>query len=204
MELGKIPSLLTVGAFVEGLADGTIRDPRFRPQEAKASQGAQHEQLWKYILSLESAKMDGSGGNVRAAIHGAEHSADCRGRRSLGGLGEGYAQSPLDAYGSRYKFLDRGVESNVFDAADGTVVKVRHIHPLVGNDVLDKLANLVYHNFLFPDEAYTLEQIYRHDHDGTSDFYLILRQPFVTPKTTEDGYIIAPTESQIRAAGLRR
>lgn len=197
---GIMPTSEHVRAFVEGLVNGTVVYPRFKPEEAKASQGAEHERLWSYVLSLESAKNIGGGGSAFPRSAGAADTPNRVARRSFGWLGESYAASPLDDTRSYGRFLDRGVESSVFLRRDGAVIKARHVVFLDENGLLGKLAELVYHNYLFPDDAYALEQLARHDHDGASDFYLILRQPLVTPKTTADGYIIAPSEAQIRAA----
>ena len=47
-------------AVIRGLGTGELKHPRFTKEEAAASQGAEHEQLWNYILSLESPDVDGN------------------------------------------------------------------------------------------------------------------------------------------------
>ena len=170
--------------------------PRFRADEISASTGKEHGKLWQYILSLESARMDGRRARGGSEVHGRAASQVRRGGSEWGRVGTGSTQSPSVAYSPKYRKLDSGTESEVFDTGDGWVVKVRQIHPLSIGDVIDELAKVVYHNYLFPGEKYVLDDIVRHEHDGYREFYLILRQPFVTPKT-ENGRIVLPTYAQI-------
>ena len=182
--------------FAEDVRKGRLRYPRFRADEIAASTGKEHGKLWQYILSLESARMDGRRARGGSEVYGRAASQVSRGGTEWGRVGTGSAQSPSVAYSPKYKKLDSGTESEVFDTGDGWVVKVRQIHPLSIGDVIDELAKVVYHNYLFPDEKYVLDDIVRHEHDGYREFYLILRQPFVTPKT-ENGRIVQPTYAQI-------
>lgn len=182
--------------FAEDVRKGRMRYPRFRADEIAASTGKEHGKLWQYILSLESARMDGRRARGGSEVYGRAASQVRRGGSEWGRVGTGSAQSPSVAYSPKYKKLDSGTESEVFDTGDGWVVKVRQIHPLSIGDVIDELAKVVYHNYLFPDEKYVLDDIVRHEHDGYREFYLILRQPFVTPKT-ENGRIVQPTYAQI-------
>ena len=182
--------------FAEDVRKGRLRYPRFRADEIAASTGKEHGKLWQYILSLESARMDGRRARGGSEVYGRAASQVRRGGSEWGRVGTGSAQSPSVAYSPKYKKLDSGTESEVFDTGDGWVVKVRQIHPLSIGDVIDELAKVVYHNYLFPGEKYVLDDIVRHEHDGYREFYLILRQPFVTPKT-ENGRIVQPTYAQI-------
>lgn len=182
--------------FAEDVRKGRMRYPRFRADEIAASTGKEHGKLWQYILSLESARMDGRRARGGSEVYGRAASQVRRGGSEWGRVGTGSAQSPSVAYSQKYKKLDSGTESEVFDTGDGWVVKVRQIHPLSIGDVIDELAKVVYHNYLFPGEKYVLDDIVRHEHDGYREFYLILRQPFVTPKT-ENGRIVQPTYAQI-------
>ena len=182
--------------FAEDVRKGRMRYPRFRANEIAASTGKEHGKLWQYILSLESARMDGRRARGGSEVYGRAASQVRRGGSEWGRVGTGSAQSPSVAYSQKYRKLDSGTESEVFDTGDGWVVKVRQIHPLSIGDVIDELAKVVYHNYLFPGEKYVLDDIVRHEHDGYREFYLILRQPFVTPKT-ENGRIVQPTYAQI-------
>lgn len=182
--------------FAEDVRKGRMRYPRFRADEIAASTGKEHGKLWQYILSLESARMDGRRARGGSEVYGRAASQVRRGGSEWGRVGTGSAQSPSVAYSKKYRKLDSGTESEVFDTGDGWVVKVRQIHPLSIGDVIDELAKVVYHNYLFPGEKYVLDDIVRHEHDGYREFYLILRQPFVTPKT-ENGRIVQPTYAQI-------
>lgn len=182
--------------FAEDVRKGRMRYPRFRADEIAASTGKEHGKLWQYILSLESARMDGRRARGGSEVYGRAASQVRRGGSEWGRVGTGSAQSPSVAYSKKYRKLDSGTESEVFDTGDGWVVKVRQIHPLSIGDVIDELAKVVYHNYLFPGEKYVLDDIVRHEHDGYREFYLILRQPFVTPKT-ENGLIVQPTYAQI-------
>lgn len=182
--------------FAEDIRKGRLRYPRFRADEIAASTGKEHGKLWQYILSLESARMDGRRARGGSEVYGRAASQVRRGGSEWGRVGTGSAQSPSVAYSQKYRKLDSGTESEVFDTGDGWVVKVRQIHPLSIGDVIDELAKVVYHNYLFPGEKYVLDDIVRHEHDGYREFYLILRQPFVTPKT-ENGRIVQPTYAQI-------
>ena len=78
-----------------------------------------------------------------------------------------------------------------------TRFKVRKL-PLNSLDgVKSTLAKIVYHNYLFPKDAYTLRDIAVWNKNGYDEFYLILEQPMVTPKTDAKGNIVAPSEGQI-------
>ena len=182
--------------LAEDVRSGRLRYPRFTADEIAASTGKEHGRLWQYILSLESARMDGRRARGGSEVHGRAASQVRRGGSEWGRVGTGSTQSPSVAYSPKYRKLDSGTESEVFDEGDGWVIKVRQIHPLSIGDVIDELAKIVYHNYLFPGERYALDDIIRHEHDGYREFYLVLRQPFVTPKT-ENGRIVQPTYGQI-------
>jgi hypothetical protein len=46
------------------LFSGLIRHPRFKRQEVEASNGKQHERLWRFILSLEPADGQSKGRRI--------------------------------------------------------------------------------------------------------------------------------------------
>jgi hypothetical protein len=101
---------------------------------------------------------------------------------------------PFDSF----KFLDKGAESQVYVGEHSDkVLKVRKLSPYSLDGVKSELAKIVYHNYLFPKDAYTLRDIAVWDNNGYDQFYLILEQPLVTPKTDAAGNIIAPSEGQI-------
>ena len=60
-------------AVMRGLETGELRHPRFTQEEFAASKGTQHEQLWNYILLLESSDMDGSGAEALDRGKGKTH-----------------------------------------------------------------------------------------------------------------------------------
>ena len=174
--------------------------PRFKPAEAAASKGKVHEQLWSYILRLESAKVDGRAEKARGGIHksAAERIGEALG--GVSGVGEGngwYSRSRLAGGGVQY--LDRGVESVVYDNGNGMVSKVRRITPSSINDMLDILGNIVYHNYLFSNDAYIVRDVVLDSENGIAGLYLVLWQKKVTPKTDPNGNVIAPSYADIFA-----
>ena len=184
-------------AVMRGLGSGELKHPRFTREEAAASGGTEHERLWNYILSLESPDIHAGGAE---AVGGGEGGADPQGGGWLGRLrrmATRYEGDPKEIAAGEHKYLDRGAESSVYDAGDGTVVKVRKLPLNSADGVKEALAKLVYHNYLFPKDAYTLRDIAVWDNNGYDQFYLILEQPLVTPKTDAAGNIVAPSEGQI-------
>ena len=69
---------------MRGLETGELKHPRFTKEEAAASKGAEHEQLWNFILSLESPEMDGGGAE---AFNRGEREENSQGGGRLGRLG---------------------------------------------------------------------------------------------------------------------
>jgi hypothetical protein len=185
--------------MIEALATGQVQWKRFKPAEVAASKDQRHDRLWREIfkLSLGSSDMDGRGIESGSRVYGKNGSRNRGTGESLRRVGSSRASSPVADFEARYKKLGSGVESEVFDTEDGSVVKVRKISPLDKSGLLDYLSNIVYHNYLFQNDAYTLLDVARHDHDGYHDFYLILRQPFVSPKLDANGNTIAPSYFQI-------
>ncbi len=188
--------------IVSALASGALLYPKFKSAEVAASQGEQHERLWHYIISLsvESAEAHPGINGTCSEISGRHDGEDCKRAGGFSGVGARYEESPYLIVGSKVEYLDGGRESRVYDTNSGEVVKVRRASFFDKNGLVDALANIVYHNYLFPSDAYTLEDVARHEKDGGLEFYLILRQPKVEPLTTTDGFIVEPTIGQIMEA----
>ena len=93
-------------------------------------------------------------------------------------------------------YEDRGQESIVCDSGDGFVNKLRPMKPSVFTGYLAPLANIVYHNRIFPNERYTLENIYSQG----ERYFMVLRQERVEILLDASGYPVKPTGDQIRAA----
>ncbi len=185
-------------AVMRGLGSGELKHPRFTKEEAAASKGTEHERLWNYILSLESPDMDGGGAE---AVDRGQRGENSQGGGRLGRLGRvatRYGRDPKEIAAADHKYFDRGAESWIYDSGNGTVIKVRRLDAYDMDGVTHALAKIVYHNYLFPKDAYRLQEIavWRNDHDH-DEFYMILEQPMVTPKRDANGNIIEPSEGQI-------
>jgi hypothetical protein len=89
------------------------------------------------------------------------------------------------------------MESVVFLDGDGHVIKVRQLRTYTLECVVDQLANVVYHNYLFPNEKYTLIDVAVYDVNGREEYSLILEQPLVVPLLDEKGYIKKPDSEEI-------
>ena len=188
-------------SVILGLAAGDLKHPRFTREEVAASKGIEHEQLWRYILSLESPDVDGGGAQTFKRGKGG---ADSQGGDRLGHLrrlATLYGSDPKEVAAKGHKYLDRGAESRVYDTGVGTVIKVRRFNVCDMDDVKSALAKIVYHNYLFPKDAYQLHEIvvWKNRH-GFDEYYMILEQPFVTPQTDAEGKIVEPSEEQILRA----
>ena len=183
---------------MRGLGTGELKHPRFTREEAAASQGEEHEQLWNYILSLESPDVDGGGAQ---AVDRGQREADTQGGGRLGRLrrvATRYGSDPREIADKEHKYFDRGAESHVYDKGDGTVIKVRRLDAYDMDGVKRALAKIVYHNRLFPKDAYKLQDIAVWKNErGFDEYYMILEQPFVTPKRDADGNIIEPSRGHI-------
>ena len=105
------------------------------------------------------------------------------------------SREPVDAV-----VVGHGSESEVFSPGDGTVRKVRLLRPYGIDAVLDDLAKIVYHNYLFPADAYVVNGVLVYDNAGRDEYFLDLSQPLVLPLRDENGFTAAPSEEQILAA----
>ena len=185
-------------AVMRGLGSGELKHPRFTREEAAASGGTEHERLWNYILSLESPDVHARGAEAGAPRDGGDASQGGDWLGQFRGMATRYGSDPRGLIDSSFKFLDKGAESRVYVGENADkVLKVRKLSPWSLDGVKSELAKLVYHNYLFPKDAYTLRDIAVWDNNGYDEFYLILEQPLVTPKTDAAGNIVAPSEGQI-------
>ena len=134
---------------VEGMSSGRIRHPRFTKQEVQASNGREHDTLWATILSLEPAGVHAGGGRALTQI---QRQTACRDGSPIGTfkcMAMRYESDPKELMTQGHKYFDAGIESRVYRSADGFAVKVRRISAYNIGGVVDELAKLVYHNYLF-------------------------------------------------------
>lgn len=170
--------------------------------------------IWRFTAEEQSGSSDTADRLLWLGILRAEHELAAS---LFGGLCEG-AGEPSRGTPSPYRFLkelaqplpgtfeslseklgfyeDRGQESIVCDSGDGFVNKLRPMKPSILTGYLAPLANIVYHNRLFPDERYTLENIYAFG----ERYYMVLRQQRVDILLDDKGYPVKPMADQIRAA----
>ena len=197
---GKLPAVdqKRLTAVMRGLGSGELKHPRFTKEEAAASGEVVHERLWNYILSLESPEVYFGGGEEGSARDGADDPKSGGWLGCFRRMATRYGSDPRGLIDSSFKFLDKGAESCVYVGEHSDkVLKVRKISVYSLDGIKSELAKLVYHNYLFPRDAYTLRDIAVWDNNGYDEFYTILEQPLVTPKTDAEGHIIAPSEGQI-------
>ncbi len=190
-----------IASVIRGLVAGDLKHPRFTKEEVAASKGTEHEQLWHYILSLESPDVH-SGGTE--ALGRGKGGADSQGGGRLGHLrrlATRYGSDPKEVAAKDHKYLDRGAESRVYLWNNDAVIKVRRLDAYDLDGVKHALAKIVYHNYLFPKDAYQLHDIAVWKNErGFDEYYMILEQPLVTPKTDADGNIIEPSQGHILQA----
>ena len=197
---GKLPAVdqKRLTAVMRGLGSGELKHPRFTKEEAAASGEVVHERLWNYILSLESPEVYFGGGEEGSARDGADDPKSGGWLGCFRRMATRYGSDPRGLIDSSFKFLDKGAESCVYVGEHSDkVLKVRKISVYSLDGIKSELAKLVYHNYLFPRDAYTLRDIAVWDNNRYDEFYTILEQPLVTPKTDAEGHIIAPSEGQI-------
>ena len=189
-----------VRTAVDAMSSGVVRHPRFTRQEVEASNGRAHDKLWKTILSLEPAGVHAARGGKGASSADGGNPQGGGGLGPIGRLATRYGRDPRIVIAERYKYLDKGVESRVHTTPDGIVRKVRRLSASNVDGVVNNLATIVYHNYLFPEDAYVLADVAVWNNNGSDEFFLVLEQPLVTPLTDADGNIIPPTYEQITAA----
>jgi hypothetical protein len=69
-----------------------------------------------------------------------------------------YGRYPGDVISETAEYRDSGIESDVYLREDGKVVKVKKLSVRDIDGVRDELARIVYHNYLFPNDAYVLQE----------------------------------------------
>ena len=124
---GKLPIVdqKRLTAVMRGLGSGELKHPRFTQEEAAASGEVVNERLWNYILSLESPEVYAGGGVGVDGGQGGTHSQGGGWLGHLWRMATRYGGNPQEVKASEHKYFDRGAESCVYGAGDGTVVKVR-------------------------------------------------------------------------------
>ena len=180
---------------VDEVLNGKTRIWRFTAEEQSGSSDTADRLLWFGILRAEHELAVSLFGNL---CEGAGKSAT--GKTSPCRFLNDIAQ-PLPATFSLLTdtlgfYEDRGQESIVCDSGDGFVNKLRPMKPSVLTGYLAPLANIVYHNRIFQEERYTLENIYA----SGERYYMVLRQKRVEILLDDDGYPVKPTAEQIRSA----
>ena len=90
-------------------------------------------------------------------------------------------------------YEDRGQESIVCNSGDGYVNKLRIMRPSIISGYMAPLANIVYHNRIFKNERYWLENIY----SGQGKYFMVLRQQRVEILLDDGGYPVRPNVKQI-------
>ena len=186
--------------IVAAIADGSLPHPRFKPEEAKASDGPEHQGLWHLVLLLEAARDHAGEGEGFPGGEEPPPERDGAAERVLARVGTRVGRDPRSREPVDGVVVGHGSESEVFAPGDGTVRKVRKLHPHSVDATLDDLAKIVYHNRLFPADAYTVNGVLVWNHDGRDEYYLDLSQPLVRPLRDENGFTAAPSEEQILAA----
>ena len=183
--------------IVGAIASGALHHPRFKPEEAKASNGPEHQGLWHLVLLLEAARHSVGEGK---GFPGGEEPPDQRfgpAERILRRVGTRVGRDPRSREPVDGVVVGHGSESEVFAPGDGTVRKVRELHPYSIDAVLDDLAKIVYHNYLFPKDAYTVDGVLIYGRNGRDEYLLDLSQPLVEPLRDADGFTAAPNAEQI-------
>jgi len=181
--------------IVDRILNGKERVWRFTEREQGGSSNAADRLLWLGILRAErelaTAVFGGVCEGTESSVVGAPTPS-----RFLTTLSQPLPDS-FEALTAELGFYeDRGQESIVCDAGDGFVNKLRPLKPSALSGYLGPLATIVYHNFIFPNERYDLENIYR----SGSQYYMVLRQERVNILLDARGYPVEPTPEQIRSA----
>jgi len=185
--------------IIERILNGKERVWRFTEQEQVGSSNPADRLLWIGILRAERELASAVFGGVCEG-QGASLVRTPSPSRFLTTISQ-----PLpDSFGGLTAELgfyeDRGQESIVCDAGDGFVNKLRPMRPSALSGYLGPFATIVYHNYLFSEDRYELENVYA----SGEKYYMVLRQKRVHILLDDDGYPVKPTPDQIRAAIRRR
>ena len=180
---------------VEAVLEGRLRIYRFNAAEQGGSSDASDRFLWTGILLAESelAEAESAGVCARESSQTGYAQPPCR---FLEKISQQLPGSLMELSAELGEFADRGQESIVCDSGDGFVTKLRVMRPSILSGCLAPLANIVYHNRLFPRDRYTLENIYS---DGLK-YFMVLRQPRVDILLDANDYPVRPTAEHIRNA----
>ena len=180
---------------VREVLNGQTRIWRFTAEEQGGSSDIADRLLWLGILRAEYEL-------AAALFGGVSEGADASTRRTpspyrfLKDIAQPIPTSFNELVEEIGRYEDRGQESIVCDGGDGFVNKLRPMKPSSLTGYLAPLANIVYHNRMFPRERYTLENIYVFG----ERYYMGLRQERVDILLDGEGYPVRPTADQIRAA----
>lgn len=186
---------MTEEEILEAVLNGKIRIRRFNAEEQIRSSNPSDRFLWLSLIRAESELACGDGRNMRKG-EDKEACTQTRPFRFLEELSEPFPSSFSELVEEIGRYADRGHESAVFDGGDGFVSKIRPMIPSIMSGYLAPLANIVYHNRIFPGDRYTLETIYS---DGEK-YYMVLRQERVEIRLDCNDYPVKPSPDQIRQA----
>lgn len=184
-----------INAKVKAVLNGKIRIRRFNAEEQVGSSEPADGFLWRCILQAESelAEIERGGVCPRNKSSSLRTIPPCRYLRDVS------QDLPLafeDLLLELGTYQDRGRESIVCDSGDGYVRKLRPMRPSILSGYMAPLANIVYHNRIFPLDRYVLETIFCHG----DDYFMVLKQERVEVLLDDNGYPVKPNAGQIRAA----
>lgn len=180
---------------IDEVINGKLRIWRFSEAEQSGSSNIADRFLWLAILRAESELASALFGGVPSGAAGSLDGASSPGR-FLNGLATPLPKTFNELIAELGQYEDRGRESIVCDGGDGFVNKLRPMVPSSLTGYMAPLANIVYHNRIFPNDRYTLENIYT----AGDKYYMVLRQERVEILLDEEGMPIKPTFDQIRDA----
>lgn len=187
--------MVDVNANVKAVLNGEIRIRRFNAEEQSGSSQPADGFPWRCILQAESELAEIARGGIRQG----DIAPSLRTIPPYRYLTEVSQDLPLafdDLLAELGTYQDRGRESIVCDSGDGYVRKLRPMRPSILSGYMAPLANIVYHNRIFPQDRYVLENIFcRGD-----DYFMVLKQERIDILLDGNGYPIKPTAAQIRAA----
>ena len=186
---------MTDEELIEGILNGETRIWRFTAEEQVGSSHIADRLLWLGILRAEhelaAALFGGMLEGEDLAASGTPSPS-----RFLKGIAQPLPSGFQELVNSIGRYEDRGQESIVCDGGDGFVNKLRPMKPTALSGYLAPLANIVYHNRIFPNERYVLENIFA----AEGNYFMVLRQERVEVLLDENGYPVKPSAEQIRMA----
>ena len=184
--------MFDVDSKVRAVLRGELEFNRFSRQEQNGSRDLADRLLWTGILLAE-----------REMAESDARASGCRKNQANGDAPSPYRfleaiSQPLPATLNDLAFEigayeDRGQESIVCNSGDGYVNKLRIMRPSIISGYMAPLANIVYHNCIFKNERYWLENIY----SGQGKYFMVLRQQRVEILLDGEGYPVRPNAKQI-------